>query len=141
MRRFYRPVWAVVLVLMLSPSESGAQKYATGDIGAESRARLEARAADFNLKLVFTLLEGNYVSDVEVAVTDASGNRVLAVRAEPILYVSLPRGTYFVDATYAGRPQTRRFTVGERLHTEVLRWPSNPDNDLVLPKESAEVTP
>ena len=41
-----------------------------------------------------------------------------------------------VRAAYAGNAQTRKITVGDRLRTEYLRWPSNPETDFPGPKSS-----
>jgi hypothetical protein len=104
--------------------------YAAGGIGLEDRQRLAAREKDFNLKLVFTLTEGNYLSDVEVAVKDASGKALLTLPPSgPIILVKLPRGAHVVQASYEGKTQTRKINIAERLHTEHLRWPSNPGTD------------
>ena len=48
-------------------------KYVSGGIGVEAQERLNARTDDFNLKLVFTLEQGNYIADVGVTVKDAQG--------------------------------------------------------------------
>ena len=104
--------------------------YAAGGIGLEDRQRLTAREKDFNLKLVFTLAEGNYLSDVDVAVKDAGGKSLLTLPASgPIVLVKLPRGSYVLQASYEGKAQTRKFNIGDRLHTEQLRWSSNPRTD------------
>ena len=39
--------------------------------------------------------------------------------------------TYTVTATYEGKPRTRKVTVGNRLSTAYLRWPSDPAKDFV----------
>ena len=52
----------------------------------------------------------------------------------PVVLAKLPRGSYVVEATYEGNTQTRRIDVGERMHTEYVRWPSNPENDFPGPK-------
>ena len=116
-------------------ADSSALAYVTGGIGADEMARLKARENEFNLKLVFTLVEGNYLSDVVVAVRDVTGKPLLSVNAQgPIFLVKLPRGSYVVEATYAGKAQIRKISVGERLRTEYLRWPSNPETDFPGPK-------
>jgi len=116
-------------------SGTGAIEYVTGGVGSDEMQQLTAREKEFNLKLVFTLVEGNYVSDVDVAVQDASGKSLLAVSARgPIVLAKLPRGSYVIQASYEGKTQTRKVTVGERLRTEYLRWPSNPETDFPGPK-------
>src|SRR5687768_12563690 len=52
-------------------------EYVSGGIGENAQQQLNERAKDFNLKLVFTLNEGNYIADVNVAVKDAKGRTVV----------------------------------------------------------------
>ena len=111
-------------------AEAAGVTYAAGGIGLEDRQRLTAREKEFNLKLVFTLAEGNYLSDVGVAVKDAGGKSLLNLPATgPIVLVKLPRGAYVVQASYEGKAHTRKINIEERLHTEHLRWSSNPATD------------
>jgi hypothetical protein len=107
-------------------------------VGIDAQDRINQRAKDFNLKLIFTLTEGNYVADVGVAVKDAKGRTVLEDTAEgPFFLAKLPAGQYTVAATYEGRTVTRKLQVGKGLRTEYLRWPSNPETDNPLPREQA----
>ncbi|OGA38340.1 MAG: hypothetical protein A3G24_14815 [Betaproteobacteria bacterium RIFCSPLOWO2_12_FULL_62_13] len=116
----------------------GGVSYVSGGIGENGQAQLMAREKEFNLKLVFTLVEGNYVADVNVLVKDAGGKTVVEHLANgPFFMARLPAGTYSVAATYEGKTQTRKIKVGDRLHTEYLRWPSNPQTDFALPREIA----
>ena len=115
----------------------GAVAYVSGGIGVASQESLKAREQEFNLKLVFTLVEGNYLADVNVAVKDAAGKSVVEHLADgPIFMARLPAGAYAVSATYNGVAQTREVKLGERLRTEYLRWPSKPGMDFPLPPES-----
>ena len=109
--------------------------YLSGGVGSDEMERLKARESEFNLKLVFTLVEGNYVSDVAVVVKDNAGNPVLVLFAPgPVVLAKLPRGSYVVEATYGSNTQTRRFDVRERMRIEYVRWPSNPETDFPGPK-------
>lgn len=113
-------------------------EYLSGGVGIDAQDAINARAKDFNLKLVFTLKEGNYVADVGVAVKDAKGRTVVEDIAEgPFFLAKLPAGQYTVAATYEGRTVTRKLQVGKGLRTEYLRWASNPDTDNPLPREQA----
>jgi hypothetical protein len=65
----------------------------------------------------------------------AQPKSLLAVNARgPILLAKLPRGTYLLQASYEGKTQTRKVSLGERLQTEYLRWPGNPETDFPGPK-------
>jgi hypothetical protein len=113
-------------------------EYLSGGVGVNAQDAINARAKDFNLKLVFTLNEGNYIADVGVALKDAKGRTVLEDTAEgPFFLAKLPAGQYTVSATYEGRTVTRKLQVGKGLRTEYLRWPSNPETDNPLPREQA----
>ena len=104
--------------------------YITGGVGLGERARFKAREKEFNLKVASTLHEGNYVSDVDVAVKDAGGKSVLALTTQgPLVLAKLPRGSYVVQATYDGKTQTRRVNLGNSLQTVMFRWHKNPKNE------------
>lgn len=116
--------------------------YTSGGIGINSQERLNARASEFNLKLVFTLNEGNYIADVNVMLTDAKGRKVVEHTADgPFFMARLPAGQYNVAATYDGKTVTRKISVGRSgLRTEYFRWPSNPATDVPLSREQAQET-
>ena len=110
--------------------------YVAGGIGADEMSKLQARERDFNLKLVFSLVEGNYLSDVAVVVKSKSGNPILVLDSPgPLVLMKLPRGVYTVDATYDGVTRTRKVQIGERLRTEYMRWPGNPQTDFPGPRK------
>ena len=118
---------------------SGNVSFISGGVGIDSEQQIKAREKEFNLKLVFTLVEGNYLADVGVRVTDSAGKTVIETVAEgPFFLAKLPSGTYTVSATYNGKAQTRKVTVGTRLQTAYLRWPSNPQVDLTLAPEKGQ---
>ncbi len=109
----------------------GAIPFISGGIGADAIADLRAREPQYNLKLVFSLVEGNYVADVNVALKSVAGAVVLEHLAEgPIFMARLPAGKYTATVTYRGSTQTRAVRVGDKLHTEYFRWPSDPETDL-----------
>lgn len=109
--------------------------FASGGIGVDSQERLKAREREFNLKLVFTLVEGNYLSDVGVSVKNAAGKTLIEHVADgPFFMAKLPAGAYAVTATYEGKSQTRKVNVTSSLKTEYFRWASNPQTDFVLPE-------
>ena len=114
--------------------------YTSGGIGIDAQERLNARAREFNLKLVFTLNEGNYIADVNVTLTDSKGQKVVEHTADgPFFMARLPAGQYNVAATYGGKTVTRKISVAASgLRTEYFRWPSNPSTDSPLPRDQAE---
>lgn len=129
---------------VVSPRETtragapGGVSYLSGGIGENAQAELTAREKEFNLKLVFTLVEGNYLADVGVRITDAGGKTVIEqIAGGPFFLAKLPAGTYTLTASYNDKTQTRKVKVGSGLRTEYLRWPSNPQTDFPVPHELA----
>jgi len=111
--------------------------FISGGVGIGSMERLAAREKEFNLKLVFTVVEGNYLADVGVTVKDAAGKTVIEQVADgPVFLAKLPAGAYSVSAVYEGKAQTRKVAVrDDKLRTEYMRWPSKPGVDFPLPRE------
>lgn len=105
---------------------AGGAPYVSGGVGDESIERLNAQAGQFNLKLVFALSAGDYVSDVGVSIADAKGRIVLAGTSDgPWFYTRLPAGSYRVSATLAERTVKRQVSIGRSgLKTVDFRWPS-----------------
>ena len=103
---------------------AGGIPYASGGIGTESIDRLNVLAADFNLKLVFALKSGGYLSDVRVVINDAKGNTLLDATSEgPWFLAKLPAAAYRITATSAGNSVMRQIVVGTaRLTTVDFRW-------------------
>jgi len=104
----------------------GGVSYVSGGIGTDSIDRLNSLASDFNLKLVFALKSGNYVSGVKVSIADEAGKTLLDTTSEgPWFLTKLPVGNYQIVATFAGKAETRTITVGaEKLKTIDFRWAS-----------------
>ena len=104
----------------------GGVSYVSGGVGTDSIDRLSALAGDFNLKLVFALNSGSYVSDVGVVIANAAGKTLLDTRSDgPWLLARLPAGQYQVIATLAGHPVKRQVAVGAaKLNTVDFRWAS-----------------
>ena len=105
-------------------AQSGSIPTLTGGVGLEENAVLRPQQANFNLKFLFTLLEGDYIADVAVKIADASGKVVVEQTVDgPILMALLPAGNYVATLTYEGVAQTRKLTVRAKgLRTEQVRW-------------------
>lgn len=96
----------------------------SGGIGEESREQLASRARDYNLKMVFVLVAGNYLSDVNVQITDARGGTVAQHLSQgPWAYARLPAGTYTVKASIGDETQSRKVQVtGRGQKVEYFRF-------------------
>lgn len=101
-------------------SDSGIP-YVSGGIGEDERAALNAAAATYNLKLIFTDKGGgHYLSDINVSIKGAKGADVLeAVSDGPWFLAKLPPGTYRVSAGIADQRQTRSVTVGKQKQSRL----------------------
>ena len=105
---------------------AGNVTYVSGGVGTESIDQLNAISGDFNLKLVFALSSGEYVSGTRVVVADTQGNALLDTISEgPWFLAKLPRGNYRIIATLADKQLTRRISVGPgKIRTVDFRWVS-----------------
>ena len=105
---------------------AGGVSYVSGGVGTDVRDQLSSRASDFNLKLVFALTSGEYVSGVRVAIADAAGKTLLDTTSEgPWFLAKLAAGNYQIVATFAGKAVRRQVAVGgARLRTIDFRWAS-----------------
>lgn len=133
-----RPALILMAVLALPAPASAAEiSYLSGGIGVAEQEALVAREKDFNLKLVFTLVEGNYLADVGVQVKDGAGETLIEhIAGGPFFLARLAPGRYTVSATREGRSITRKVLVGPAgLRTEYFRWPAIPEVDGPLPPD------
>ena len=105
-------------------AQSDAIPTLTGGVGIEENDILRPQQSKFNLKFLFTFIEGDYIADVAVKVADAKGNVVLEQMVDgPILLALLPAGNYVATLTYEGVAQTRKLALRDKgLRTEQVRW-------------------
>jgi len=100
----------------------------SGGVSLNARDPMRTLEKDANIKMVFALNTGNYVSDVQVKVVDSKGKVVIDDTTNgPWLLAKLPAGSYTATATYNGRPVTQKFSVGKGLKTTQFRWPASAD--------------
>ena len=104
----------------------GPVSYVSGGVGTESLDQLSSIASQFNLKLVFALTSGDFLSDVHVVIADVKGKTLLDTMSEGPWFLSkLPVGTYRIAATVAGKEQRHQISVGAtKLTTVDFRWAS-----------------
>jgi len=101
--------------------------YVSGGVGDESIDQLNSLRDKFNLKLVFALKSGAYLSDVHAVIADAKGRTLLDTTADgPWLLTRLPAGSYQVAVSSAGVTKKRQISVAASgLKTVDFRWDAN----------------
>jgi len=100
--------------------------YICGGVGEREQAAIKALAPQHDLMLTFATERGQYLADVDVNISNASGKNVLSATCDaPIMLVDLPSaGKYRVHASSSGYDVTGQVTVPEHGHrAAVLRWP------------------
>jgi len=104
--------------------QSGPVSFVSGGVDDASLDRMKSMVPGFNLKMVFALNSGAFLSDVNVTIADARGSQVLQTKSEgPWLLAKLPAGTYQVVATEGGNPIRRTVTVGSAKASDLeFRW-------------------
>lgn len=134
--RHDHPVMLVALLLVLltvspvwsqQPLELQEQQgisFVSGGLGADERDQLRTMQDEFNLKLVFAIDAGNYLSDIDVRIMDQQGNTLVETRSDgPILMAKLPAGTYSVAVANQGDSKERTVEIGSQDLAEVtLTW-------------------
>jgi len=86
--------------------------YLSGGVGTEERAKLRSLAADDNLALSFSLINGEYLGGAQVSIKGRDGKEVLAAAADgPLFFAKLPAGHYVVEATAMGNSITRAVNI------------------------------
>jgi len=123
-------LWTIVLAafgqgLIIHEEEVGPnQKYMSGGVGVEERNAMETQAAKgYDLKLVFAITPGNYLSFVDVKINDQSGKPVVNAQSNgPWFYADLPKGSYTVVADYDGQQKSQKVTVDGSMKQVVFHW-------------------
>jgi hypothetical protein len=110
-----------------SKSANAAVPAVSGGVSVNARDAMRATEQNANIKLVFSLNTGNYVSDVQVKVTDKAGRTLIDdVSNGPWLFAKLPAGSYTAIATYNGHTVKQNFSVANSgMRTANLRWPAS----------------
>jgi len=94
--------------------------YISGGVGEEERDMLRQVEGDYNVKLLFAVKEGNYLSDVNVTIEDSQGKKILAaVSLGPLFYTKLPPGKYKVMAQVRGQTHQQVAEVNQHKQTQL----------------------
>lgn len=99
--------------------------YMSGGVGINERHQMEERASGYNLKLVFDVRSGDYVSDVAVKVQNKVGQVLLDTTSDgPWFFASLPSGEYKVTADFNGRTIVQTVNIGDPVRQVIFTWRS-----------------
>lgn len=111
---------------------NGSVPAVSGGVSLNARDTMRSDAPKHNVKMVFALNTGNYVSDVHVTVTDKNGRAVIDDTSNgPWMLANLAPGSYTANATYNGITRTQRFTVGKSgMKTAQFRWPASAESSV-----------
>lgn len=98
--------------LPASASNTSSVPYASGGVGYDERDRMEAAKSQFNLRLMFAITGGEYLSGVKVRIQDNAGATLLdAISSGPWFYVQLPPGNYVLTLDNRGKIKTRNVNI------------------------------
>lgn len=96
----------------LQVREERGVRYVSGGIGLNEREELNALSKQFNLRIRFAVQGGNYLADINVDITNASGEKVLSAKSEgPWFFAQLAPGIYRVDVQAMDRAQNQSVRV------------------------------
>ncbi|MBI3454828.1 MAG: hypothetical protein HY002_03430 [Candidatus Rokubacteria bacterium] len=85
-----------------------AVKYYAGGVGHSPAAEAAERSPEYSVRVLFATPERALLGNVGLTVTDAQGRVVFRTEgADPIIYLTLPRGSYAFEGSYHGA--TSRF--------------------------------
>ena len=99
--------------------------YMFGGVSSNEREVIEARAKDYNLRLVFAEKSGAYLSGVMVVLATAKGAEIISIATEgPWFYIQLPPGSYSVKASFAGDTKQIKNVrvVNDRSIRQIFTW-------------------
>ena len=98
-------------------------KIVSGGIGLEERQTLKAMEKDFNLKIVFAVLQGQYLSNIPLIIQDSNGKEFLSTDSKgPWFMANLPPGNYEIIAIYKNQKKKQTVTVGDKLNIVMFHW-------------------
>ena len=100
-------------------------KIVSGGIGLEERQALKAMEKDFNLKIIFAVLQGRYLSNIPLIIQDSNGKELLSTDSNgPWFMANLPPGNYEITAIYKNQKKRQTVTVGDKLNIVMFHWKS-----------------
>lgn len=110
------PLWAqdgeAAARINAASSPQAEVPWMSGGIGDEAREEMRRSASAYNVHVVFSARNGDYLANIPVTVTRRNGQKIhSAVSDGPLLYLKLPPGSYQIGAEIDGAWQNRRIEV------------------------------
>lgn len=107
-----------------TPQNQGEVSYVTGGIGIDEADAFRSAAPQYNLRVTFSSLRGEYYAAVKVTLLDAQGRTVIETTSDgPFVYFHVRPGKYQVRAENLGQAVTRAAQVRDKRATELyIRW-------------------
>ncbi|MBV8939756.1 MAG: hypothetical protein JO089_07980 [Alphaproteobacteria bacterium] len=105
--------------------EQNGIRYLSGGIGDEELAVIKAHEHEFNLKVLTTAPNGEFIGTYTLRVMAPHGNSVFEAPGDgPLFYLKLPAGNYIVEEDKPGTEgQRQRVVVGNRgMRTARFYW-------------------
>lgn len=97
--------------------------YATGGISVEERMAMNKMNENYNLRLMFALKSGHYLSDIQVDIRNIDGDRLLLKESNgPLFLVSLPAGRYSITTTHKNHTIVKTVPVSMDFQTVMFHW-------------------
>ncbi|MGE3770355.1 MAG: hypothetical protein AB7G06_05320 [Bdellovibrionales bacterium] len=99
------------LVMAASPALANVPTL-SGGIGEEEQAQIEQAQGQYNLKVLFAGVNGDYLSDITYTVRNSTGDIMThGISKGPYLLLKLPAGSYAFEADYDGQVKSQKFSV------------------------------
>jgi len=108
-----------------SSTQNSQIQYFAGGFGLDEREEMKRVAGAYNLHLMFAVPTGQFVVADSVTIKKGSDYVLQVSDVGPLLYVSLPAGTYTVQASINGVVRSRTLNVGGRAPDVLMTWPAS----------------
>ena len=97
----------------------------SGGVGEEAREEMRMAASAYNVHVVFSARNGDYLADIPVTVTTRNGRKIYSGVSEgPLLYLKLSPGSYRIAARIDGAWQDKRIESGASGRTTKVTFVS-----------------
>jgi hypothetical protein len=97
--------------------------FATGGVGIGERQDMKKIADNYNLKCVFALTNGNYLSDVVLEISKYDGEVFFSATSNgPWMFLELPDDNYTISVIHDKKRLTRKVNLGIGSRTVMFHW-------------------